>query len=151
MLQRFEDLTTGVTKIYKTIQKIKKCKMSSFGLKGTQVMCIYFLTQHPEGLTATDLCGMCLEDKAGMSRILSDLEKEGLIYYDAPQQGKRYRTRILLTDVGKSTASEISALILHAVEAGGQGLDDTEREVFYRTLFQIADNLETAYNEFIQS
>ena len=40
MLERFEDLTAGVTQVYKNIQRIKKQRMNSLGLKGTQVMCI---------------------------------------------------------------------------------------------------------------
>ena len=36
---------------------------------------------------------------------------------------------------------KIQQLILQAKEAGGQGLTDEEREIFYRALFQIADNL----------
>ena len=39
------------------------------------------------------------------------------------------------------TAVKIQQLILQATEAGGQGLTDEEREIFYRALFQIADNL----------
>lgn len=30
--------------------------MNALGLKGTQVMCIYYLASNPEGLTAADLC-----------------------------------------------------------------------------------------------
>ena len=75
MVDRFEYLTSGITQIYKSIQKIKRCRMDSLGLKGTHVMCLYYLSEYPNGLTAADLCGKCREDKAGISRILSDLEK----------------------------------------------------------------------------
>lgn len=47
----------------------------------------------------------------------------------------------LLTEKGQETAVKIQQLILQATEAGGQGLTDEEREIFYRALFQIADNL----------
>ena len=33
MIQRFEQLTNGVARIYKSIQKIKKMEMRSWGLK----------------------------------------------------------------------------------------------------------------------
>ena len=67
MLERFEDLTAGVTQVYKNIQRIKKQRMNSLGLKGTQVMCIYYLSIHPEGMTAADLSRITVEDKASIS------------------------------------------------------------------------------------
>ena len=73
MLERFEDLTAGVTQVYKNIQRIKKQRMNSLGLKGTQVMCIYYLSIHPEGMTAADLSRITVEDKASISRILAEL------------------------------------------------------------------------------
>lgn len=76
MIQRFEKFTNGITRIYKSIQKIKKHKMNALGLKGTHVMCLHYLSRHSEGLTAARLCRLCNEDKAGISRILADLEQK---------------------------------------------------------------------------
>ena len=81
MINRFEKLTSGISQIYKGIQKIKKHKMSSLGLKGTHVMCLYHLSLHEEGLTATDLCNLCGEDKAGISRILADLKAQNFLFF----------------------------------------------------------------------
>lgn len=147
MIQRFEKLTIGVTRIYKTIQKIKKTEMSTLGLKGTHVMCIYYLSQCADGLTAADLCNMCVEDKASISRILSELQTKGLIHYELPQNEKKYRARAKLTEAGRQAAAEVEALILRAVSVGGEGLTGDERDVFYQTLFQIAENLEKAFGE----
>ena len=38
MVSSFEQLTGGVTRIYKSIQKIKRLHMDSIGLKGAQAM-----------------------------------------------------------------------------------------------------------------
>lgn len=83
MDDRFEKLTTNVAQIHKSIQKIKKIYMQSQGLKSTHVMCLYYLSDHPDGLTAAGLCELCKEDKAGISRILSDLENRNFIAYEA--------------------------------------------------------------------
>lgn len=141
MLERFENLTAGITQIYKSIQRIKKHRMSTLGLKGTHVMCIYYLSISPDGMTAADLSRTCLEDKASISRILSDLEGHGFIQYDQSTDGKKYRANITLTDEGWSYAQKVRDLILHATIAGGSELTDQEREVFYRVLFKISDNL----------
>lgn len=141
MVERFEKLTSGVTQIYKSIQKIKRCRMDSLGLKGTHVMCLHYLHDYPDGLTAADLCDKCKEDKAGISRILSDLEKTGLITYADGKAVKKYRAKAILTEKGKDCAKKVTNLIVHATIAGGQGITPEERDTFYRVLFRIADNL----------
>lgn len=142
MVDNFERLTTGVTSIYKSIQKIKRIRMDSFGLKGTHVMCIYYLYTHPEGLTGSDLCSKCREDKAGISRILSDLEAEKLICYKDACDGRKYRAKATLTEEGRICGAKVNRLIEHATIAGGSGLSDEDREIFYKVLFAISDNLE---------
>lgn len=75
MRKRFENFATTISQIYKSIQKIKKYHMQSLGLKGTYVMCLYHLHQASGGLTASDLCRLCKENKAGISRILSNMAR----------------------------------------------------------------------------
>lgn len=150
MLERFERLTLGTSQIYKDIQKIKKARMNSLGLKGTHVMCLYYLYQNPEGLTAAELCTLCRENKAGISRILSELEELAFICYEQPRAGKKYRTRAVLTGSGEKYASEITDLILHATIVGGRGISEEERSTFYRVLFQIAENLNELCEELEQ-
>jgi DNA-binding MarR family transcriptional regulator len=141
MINRFEKLTSGISQIYKGIQKIKKHKMNSLGLKGTHVMCLYHLSTHADGLTATDLCHLCGEDKAGISRILADLEKDGFLFYASPGTGKKYRAKAYLTEAGKQQSEKLNDIILHAVSQIGEGITDEERETFYKVLFQISDNV----------
>lgn len=143
----FELLTSGVTRIYKSIQKIKRLHMDPIGLKGTHVMCIHYLYTHPEGLAGTELCAKCREDKAGISRILSDLEASHMICYQDAGNGKKYRTKAVLTEEGRAYGARISTYIEHAVIAGGNGLDASDTEVFYRVLFTIADNLDELCNK----
>lgn len=149
MIDRFEKLTTGVAQIYKSIQRIKKHEMSSLGLKGTHVMCIYYLDLNPEGLTAADLCRKCKEDKAGISRTLSDLEQLGFLSYQGAPDKKKYRAKALLTESGKNYAVKVHELILQATAEGGDGISEEEREIFYRILFLISDNLNRLCKELI--
>ncbi|MCI8885623.1 MAG: MarR family transcriptional regulator [Dorea sp.] len=151
MIHRFEQLTTGVSQIYKNIQRIKKIEMRSLGLKGTHVMCLYFLYSHPDGLTAADLCNLCKEDKAGISRILSDLEEHGFIRYTHPQDKKKYRSKAVLTDSGKKQSRKVNRLILRAVLEGGRDITAKERDIFYRVLFMIAGNLDKFCEELEES
>ena len=139
---RFEKLTTGVARIHKSVQKIKKYYMGTLGLKGTHVMCIYFLATHPDGLTASDLCSLCQEDKAGISRILADLEKNKHLDYITSSDTKKYRAKAVLTDRGLQCAEKVNLLINEAVDKASQNITPEDRAIFYRTLFTIANNLQ---------
>lgn len=142
MFDRFEKLTNGVSRIYKKIQKIKKQQMSAFGLKSTHAMCLYHLSFAPEGITAADLCLKCNEDKAAVSRILSELDSNGFLSYMDASAGKRYRAKVILTDKGKEYAQEIQKVILYITELTGKGITHEEREIFYHVLSVIADNID---------
>lgn len=137
MIKRFEAFVTGITLCYKYIQKIKSAEMTELGLKGTHVMCIFFLSHNPEGLTAAQLCRLCAEDKAAVSRTVAELQREG---YVAPGE-KRYRAALRLTEKGMEIAKKVDELIEQWVAFGGAGLSDSDREAFYRALELISNNL----------
>ncbi len=138
MMDRFEAFVGGITACYKYIQKIKATEMTELGLKGTHVMCLYHLNRHEAGLTAAELCRLCAEDKAAISRTLTELEARG---YLNPKTEKKYRTALTLTDAGRETARQMTVLIESWVNIGGDGLTTQQRSEFYGTLSQIAANL----------
>ena len=137
MIQRFQAFVTGITVCYKYIQRIKSAEMTEFGLKGTHVMCLFFLHHHPEGLTAAQLCQLCAEDKAAISRTLAVLHKDGYL----TSGEKKYRALLQLTEKGLAVARQVDQLIAQWVGFGGDGLSDEDRAVFYRCLEQISGNL----------
>ena len=79
LIERFESFTTSVTKAYKCIQKIKLAETERMGLKANHVMYMHYLGKNPEGLTAKQLCELCIEDKAAVSRTIVDLTKNGFV------------------------------------------------------------------------
>ena len=140
MIQRFDAFVSGITSCYKYIQRIKSLEMTEFGLKGTHVMCMYYLRQNPGGLTASQLCGLCAEDKAAISRTVSELKSRG---YITTLSEKAYRAMLTLTSAGQEIARKFDHLIESWVAIGGDGLSDEERTDFYRSLSAIAENLRT--------
>ena len=140
MLQRFETFVTGITTCYKCIQRIKSMEMTEFGLKGAHVMCLFFLHHNPEGLTAAQLCQLCEEDKAAISRTVALLQEKG--YVEASD--RRYRASLRLTEAGQAIALRIDHLIAQWVELGSAGLPEEDRAAFYRALEIIAGNLHEA-------
>lgn len=138
LLSRFEEFLTGITVCYKYIQRIKNAEMTEFGLKGTHVACLFYLHHNPDGLTATQLCSLCAEDKAGISRTVSDLRERGYI-----EQGgaKHYRAPLRLSEAGHAIAQQMDPLIKSWVSVGGQGMSIEQRESFYQSLSLISENL----------
>ena len=138
MIQRFDAFVSGITSCYKFIQRIKSMEMTEFGLKGTHVMCLYYLRQYPTGLTASQLCGLCAEDKAAISRTVAELKNRG---YITTLSQKAYRAMLTLTAAGQEVARRFDRLIESWVRVGGDGLSDEERSDFYKTLSTITENL----------
>ena len=141
MIHRFHTFVSAITLCYKSIQRIKSAEMTEFGLKGTHVMCLFYLHHEPTGLTAAQLCSCCEEDKAAISRTLAELTEKGYILPAQDPGKKKYRAAMRLTEAGVQVAEKVDVLIAQWVTAGGEGLTDEERDVFYRTLTIIAENL----------
>ena len=79
MSSRFENFLSLIIEINRDIQRIKDAEMGKFGLKASHTMCLYYLSQHPEGLTATKLTELCIIDSAindAMSRVGLDMSAE---------------------------------------------------------------------------
>ena len=144
MKDRFEAFITGVTVCYKYIQRIKTIEMTELGLKGTHVTWLFYRSNHPAGLTAAQLCQLCSEDKASISRTVADLRARG---YIAKGGEKNYRTPLRLTPEGVVAAKQLDPLIDRWVMSGGDGLTEQQREIFYKSLSQISDNLRIRLGE----
>ena len=141
MFNRFEQFTTAISQIYKSVQKIKTNEVNSYGLKANHVMILFQLKKHEDGLTPSMLCEQCDVDKAAISRAVKELIGKGFIR-NSDSDGRKYRVPLILTDEGEEAALHIEQAIKHAVEVGGAGLTDRQRAEFYHSLLLIARNLE---------
>ena len=141
----FENFTITILKLNKLVQKIKNIEMQEYGLKTIHVMCVYYLDNNPDGLTASELTKLTLEDQAAISRALKVLQEKGYASYDL----NRYNAEIRLTDEGKKLASLIGKKADKAVSAGSYNFTEEQRNSFYNELGTIAENLEKYYNELV--
>lgn len=137
MIERFQAFVSGITICYKYIHKIKSMEMTEFGLKGTHVMCLFYIFHSEEGITAAQLCQLCAEDKAAISRTLVTLQEKG--YVESGE--KKYRAPLKLTEKGIELAKQMDDLIEQWVDCGGEGLTEEERRSFYYSLDLISSNL----------
>ena len=147
MDNRFETFTIQISKITRNIRRIKTEEVTEFDLKSPHVSCLYYLFKNVDGLTAKELCDMCLEDKASISRSLEYLEEIGYISCASTAE-KRYKSPLFLTDKGQKVASVISQKIDNVLSVASLGLSDADREIFYKSLILISDNLQKICDEY---
>ena len=140
MISRYEIISNSVACISRDIQRLERMEMAKYNLKGPHAQCLLTLSRFPQGLIATQLCELCEKDKAAISRIVTELEEGGLVQRQE-RNGTRYRALLVLTETGKEAAEAVSRKAKQAVELAGAGLTDGDREVFYRVLALIAENL----------
>lgn len=140
MKERFETFTVLIAKIHRNVRRIKNQEMSDYDLKGSHISCLYYLYV-TDGLTATDLCEKCEEDKATISRSLEYLESNGFITCQS-KSSKRYKSPLSLTEKGKEAGEKICNKINRVLDEVSVGLTEEERIAFYRSLAIISDNLE---------
>lgn len=146
-IQRFEDFISLVNTAHKSLQKIKTYEVKEFGLRGSHVMCVFYLGQNAGGLTAGEICEKCKEDKAAVSRTLACLiEKEYVVLMN--DANRKYKLKYVLTPKGKKAYEEICNHITNRVNEFGEDLTDEERAVFYRAFGKIVDNFENFCGEF---
>lgn len=143
MENRFETFTVLVSRISRNIRKLKNQEMSDYNLRSAHISCLYYLYAS-RGLTATDLCERCDEDKATISRALEYLEANG---YLEPEAERRYRSPLVLTQKGEETGRIIAEKINGILEQISGGLTEAERLAFYRSLAIISDSLDAMVNK----
>lgn len=100
--------------------------------------CLYYLYEE-DALTAKELCDICEEDKAAISRILDYLESNGYLTCDAKCK-KRYKSPLKLTNKGRLVALKIREKICDVLDA--VGISEENRIIFYESLKLISSNLE---------
>ena len=140
MVKRFEAFALGLSRVNSAWNKLAVQELKAFGLKGNYAVYLVALSKHHDGLTSANLCEICNKDKAEVSRAVSTMENKGIVIRESVT-GNGYRARIKLTEKGKEISVALRKRIQLAVEQGGSGLTEEQREHFYLALQVIADNL----------
>ena len=147
MQERFETFTVLISSISRSIRRLKTEETAEFNLKSPHVSCLYYLYR-VESMTAAELCEVCDEDKAAVSRSIVYLEQNGFLIRANGQQtgrshgmGKHYRASLILTDKGREVASRLAERIDRVLDEVAVGVSEEERAVLYRCLKRIDLNL----------
>ncbi|MBE6984182.1 MAG: hypothetical protein E7434_00955 [Ruminococcaceae bacterium] len=139
MTGRFETFTVLIAQINRCIYKIKTEEMAEFALKSSHVSCLYYLHKD-RSLTATQLCQVCGEDKANVSRSIKFLEANGYITCESNAK-KRYQSAFSLTPKGADIGARIAEKIDAVLSLSSAGLCDDELAIMYKGLTLVQENL----------
>lgn len=143
MIDRFERFTYSVFELARLWHKIASEEFGKYGLKGSYAVYLSVMCRFPEGITAAKICEMTGKDKADVSRAIAAMIEKGLISRAEVEDNKKaYRALLTLTENGLLAAEHVNARVKVAVEKGGEGLSDAEREIFYGALELIVKNLQ---------
>ncbi len=140
MKERFELFTILIHRIGRNIRRIENQEMAEFGLRSAHISCLYYLYLS-HGLTLTELCDRCEEDKATVSRTVGFLEKNGYLVSDG-KNVKRYKYPLILTEKGQKMGKKIVEKVERVLERMNDGLSEEERIIFYRSLSIISEGLD---------
>lgn len=141
MIRRFAVLASNISIIYKAVKRVQKRLMKEYGLKGNHAMCLFYLMQNKEGLTASQLSDLIGIDKAAVSRLVTTLFKSGYIEYRDFKGGKKYNTIIVLSEQGEAIADKLNEIVCWYMDKFGSGVSEKDRVTLYCSLRTIANNL----------
>ena len=142
---RFEDFVGIISALGKEIQRIKTAEAKRLGFRGSDVMCLYYLVKHPEGLTASELARLVDVSRAAMSRTVAHLAEDGFVEVgDAEDEdASRYRAPVRLTEKGREAARPLDDIIHRVLDEAGGGLAARQRLQMYDSLNHILEKLKT--------
>ena len=147
--KRFEDFVGIISALNKEIQRIKTAEAKRLGFRGSDVMCLYYLVKHPEGLTASELARMVDVSRAAMSRTLAHLAEDGLVEVGdtEEEEASKYRAPVRLTEKGIEAARPLDDIIHRVLDEAGGELAMRQRLQMYDSLNHILERLRTFARE----
>lgn len=146
MVERFKTFTVLIANITRSIRKIKTEEMAKWNLRSHHVSCLYYLYER-DTLTSKELCDICGEDKANLSRSIEYLEEQGFIKCE-DNAHKRYKSHFVLTEKGKIVGKDIFNCVEDILRESSIGLSEEHRDIMYQSLRTINDNLQKISDEY---
>lgn len=150
MIDRFEKFSYNISEISRCWHKLAADELSKYGLRSAHATYLAALYRYQDGISAPELCRICSKDKADVSRMMSIMEKKGLIKKEG-QNRSMYRGLLKLTEEGRKVAAGICERAAYITELAGRDLSEEARTVFYSTLDAITKRLRELSEEGVPS
>ena len=140
MIDRFERFSFAISEITRCWRKLASEELAKYGLKSPHARYLTTMYKFPDGIAVPTFCEITGKDKSDASRMISILEKKGLVR-KKEVDGSLYRGLWVLTDEGRSAAEHVSLRASKAVELAQNGLSEGVKAVFLNALETITGNL----------
>ena len=138
---RFEDFTGLIAAINKEVTRIKSVESAKLGLTGADIMCLYYLGKHPQGMTGAELARAASVTRAAVSRALTTLEDKGFVMVQPDPGTGRYRAAVMLSARGAAAMESATQIIDRVVSESGDAVSERNRAIMYSSLSTILDQL----------
>lgn len=143
---RFELFDGLIASAGKTLQRIKTNKMEKYGLGSTHTTCLCKLGKvGKDGMTQKELTEQESIDRAQVSRVLRDLEQNGLV---EAVGSSAYKRKYCLTEKGQQITDEINGIILEINRYVSKEIPLEKIAIFYHVMQEIDENLKKAEIKF---
>jgi DNA-binding MarR family transcriptional regulator len=115
--------------------------MASCGMELTSEQCLILVMLGCESqVNQQDLADRMFKDKTGISRLVSGMERKGLIQRTSTIEDRR-NNFVQLTDFGRSTLSTIQKQLSEIRVEAREGIAEKDMETCRRVLQKLVDNL----------
>ena len=135
---RFNSFTNLISSLYHSIYVIKDEETEEWGLKSSHVSCIYNIFKY-NGLSQVELCEVCGENKAAISRTVAYLSDNEYIKVQSGEM--KYKRKYFLTPKGLNIAELVEKKIEGYIYKASGEIKEEDRETMYRCLEIIDNNL----------
>lgn len=139
---RFEDFVGLISGLYKEIQRIKTSEGARLGLKGSDVMCLYY---PPDARAyARRRRGSRLPCERGRRQSGRPCCAQDSGYVEVDDSGDaavKYRAPVRLTALGGESMSEADRIIREVLDTTGKAMGVEQREQMYASLRTILNTL----------
>ena len=99
-----------------------------------------------DGVNQQELCNATFKDKPSMTRLIDNLEKQGLVIRSASQSDRRINV-ITLTEKGKRLDEITQPIVTETKDAALKGLTDAEIETAQLLLNKVFNNIKKSLDE----
>lgn len=132
-------IITGMasTAISRRIQK--NFRQAGLDITVEQWSVLYHLWKE-DGLSQQDLCNRSFRDRPSITRLLHNMEKQGLVNRVINTNDRRIN-HIFLTDTAKSLKESTTLVANHTLNEGLNGVTKEEIDTVRKVLQQVYDNL----------
>ena len=126
-------------KIYRSFRKM------NIDITPEQWTVLYYLWSK-DGVSQQELCNATFKDKPSMTRLIDNLEKQGLVQRSAIREYRRTNI-ITLTEKGRKLEIEAQPVVLETKEAALKDLSDEEIEAAQYLLNKVFNNVKNSLGE----